>query len=90
MNDVVEETIREDNWWERLSEFADYADESDDSEKEEWIECPECHGKRLNKEALSYRIGPYSIADLAVYILFHIIFHYGLSQDVEYSSLAMQ
>ena len=65
MNDVVDETIREDNWWERLSEFADYADESDDSEKEEWIECPECHGKRLNKEALSYRIGKYNISDMA-------------------------
>ena len=30
-----------------------------------WEECPECHGKRLNQEALSYKIAGYSIADLA-------------------------
>ena len=34
-------------------------------EKDQWIVCPECQGKRLNKEALSYRIGSYSIADMS-------------------------
>lgn len=28
------------------------------------IECPDCSGGRLNKEALSYKIGDYNIADL--------------------------
>ena len=28
-------------------------------------ECPECHGQRLNREALSYRIGNKNIAELA-------------------------
>ena len=28
-------------------------------------ECPECHGQRLNKEALSYRIWDKNIAELA-------------------------
>lgn len=28
-------------------------------------ECPECHGQRLNREALSYRIGDKNIAELA-------------------------
>ena len=28
-------------------------------------ECPECHGKRLNREALSYRIGDKNIAELS-------------------------
>jgi excinuclease ABC subunit A len=28
-------------------------------------ECPECHGQRLNREALSYRVGDKNIAELA-------------------------
>jgi excinuclease ABC subunit A len=34
-------------------------------EKDQWTVCPECKGKRLSKEALSYRIGDYSIADMS-------------------------
>ena len=63
-NEEIDELIRQDNWWERLSEYSEYSDSSEE-EKEEWIECPECHGKRLSKEALSYRIAGYSISDLA-------------------------
>ena len=37
----------------------------EDEEKEEWIECPECHGKRLSKEALSYKLGNYTISDFS-------------------------
>lgn len=62
-NDEIDEMIRQDNWYEQLLELT--ADNDEAEEKEEWIECPECHGKRLNKEALSYRIGDYSISDLA-------------------------
>jgi len=29
------------------------------------VECPECHGQRLNREALSYRIGDKNISELA-------------------------
>ena len=57
----IDEAIREDNWWERLSEFAD----NEEDENEEWIVCPECQGKRLSKESLSYKFGKYSISDLA-------------------------
>ena len=47
--------------------------ESDDSaSSQKWAEqfmaeceCPECHGQRLNREALSYRIWDKNIADLA-------------------------
>ncbi len=59
--DEIDDAIREDNWWERLSEFSEDAEESD---KDEWVECPECHGLRLNKEARSYKFGKYSISDL--------------------------
>ncbi len=59
----IDEAIREDNWWERLSEYT--AEDEDEEEKEEFVVCPECKGKRLSKEALSYKLGPYSIADLS-------------------------
>ena len=62
-SEEFDEAIREDNWWERLSEYT--AEEDEEEEKEQWIECPECHGKRLSKEALSYKLGPYNISELA-------------------------
>ena len=37
----------------------------EEEEQEEYVVCPECHGKRLSKESLSYRLGKYSIADLS-------------------------
>ncbi|MBR0064302.1 MAG: excinuclease ABC subunit UvrA [Paludibacteraceae bacterium] len=59
----IDEAIREDNWWEELQALS--TPEEEEENKEEWCECPECHGKRLSKEALSYKIGPYNIAQLA-------------------------
>lgn len=67
-SEEVDEAIREENWWEQLQELlaiSDQSSEENEEEKEEWIECPECHGKRLSKEALSYRIGKYNIAELS-------------------------
>ena len=64
--DNIDEAIREENWWEQLQELSAVSEQSEeDEEKEEWIECPECHGKRLSKEALSYKLGEYNISDLA-------------------------
>ena len=65
MSELVDDAIREDNWWEKIMELSDFSDESEDSDKEEWIECPECHGLRLSKEARSYKFGRYTISDLA-------------------------
>ncbi len=67
---ALDDAIHDDNWYERLVELANASadipeNDSEDEEQEQWTECPECHGKRLNKEALSYRIADYSIADLA-------------------------
>lgn len=65
-SDEVDEAIRQDNWWELLtSEVNDANDENDENDAEEYVVCPECKGKRLSKESLSYRLGKYSIADLA-------------------------
>ena len=64
-SEAIDELIRQDNWYEQLMALTDTTDETDGNEKDEWYECPECHGKRLNREALSYRFGPYSIAQMA-------------------------
>ena len=66
-SDVFDEAIREENWWEQLQELSAVSDQNseEEEEKETYIVCPECQGKRLSKEALSYRIGKYSISDLA-------------------------
>lgn len=63
-NEEIDEAIRQDNWYEQLLEMTADTDE-DSAEKEEYIVCPDCHGKRLSQEALSYRLGRYNISDLA-------------------------
>ncbi|MBQ0153542.1 MAG: excinuclease ABC subunit UvrA [Bacteroidales bacterium] len=63
-DDALDEMIHEDNWFERLVE-ATHQDEDEQQEEEQWLICPECQGQRLNKEALSYRIGDKNIAELA-------------------------
>ena len=63
----IDEAIRQDNWWEEITGLVDdqTTGSEEDEEKEEWMVCPECHGKRLNKEALSYRLGKYPISELS-------------------------
>ena len=61
----IDEVIRQDDWLERIMEYTSELEEDEEKEKEEYILCPECGGKRLSKESLSYRLGPYSIADLS-------------------------
>ena len=68
----IDEAIQQDNWWEQLSQIAAETEEEEE-EKETYVECPECHGKRLSKEALSYRLGQYSIADLSAMDLDELI-----------------
>ena len=63
-DEQIDEAIRQDDWYEQLLEISDETEEETE-QKEEWIECPECHGMRLSKDALSYRFGPYNISDLA-------------------------
>jgi len=65
--DSLDEAIHSENWWEELTKLTNDAnDENDENDaKEEWTVCPECGGKRLNQEALSYRIGGKNIAELS-------------------------
>ena len=64
----IDKAIRQENWWEELQAVTGdglSVTGDEEEEKEEWVVCPECGGKRLSKEALSYRIGKYNIADLS-------------------------
>ena len=64
----IDEAIRQENWWEELQELSatnNQPSEEKEEEQEEWVVCPECGGKRLSKESLSYRIGKYNIADFS-------------------------
>ena len=61
----MDEIIMQDNWWEELkNEGEKNKEQGAKTDEEEWCVCPACQGKRLSKEALSYRLGGYSIADL--------------------------
>lgn len=65
-SEEIDDIIRQDNWYEQLLEMTAETDENEEEENAEvWCECPDCQGKRLNKEALSYRIGKYTISDLS-------------------------
>lgn len=61
--DEVDAIIRdEENWFEKL---VDYPVEDESDSDEVWSVCPECGGKRLNKEALSYKFAGKTIAELS-------------------------
>ena len=61
--DEVDAIIRdEENWFEKL---VDYPVEDETDSDEVWSVCPECGGKRLNKEALSYKFAGKTIAELS-------------------------
>lgn len=62
----IDDIIRDDdNWFKRLVDYPVQEEETETSEDNEWSVCPECGGKRLNKEALSYRFAGKSIAELS-------------------------
>ena len=58
---VLDEIIQDDQWYNKIQDF--YSQEEEESE--EMVECPECHGERLNKESRSYRFAGKSIVELA-------------------------
>ncbi len=62
LDDIVHDDT---DWYKRILEYVQQQEEQADTEESETIECPECHGKRLNREALSYRIADKTIADLS-------------------------
>ncbi|MGM9809479.1 MAG: hypothetical protein ACI30J_01235, partial [Paludibacteraceae bacterium] len=77
-DEMLEDVVHDADWYEKLVALANTTAAEDEEVltagetpatpeegEEQWTECPVCHGKRLNQEALSYKIAGYSIADLA-------------------------
>ena len=68
-DEVLEDVVHDADWYEKLVALANTTGSAEEdvasTEEEQWTECPVCHGKRLNQEALSYKIAGYSITDLA-------------------------
>ena len=67
IEEELDNIIRDDeNWYSRMLAYVQQGDEEKD-EKEEEIStvCPTCHGQRLNREALSFRIADKNIAELS-------------------------
>lgn len=61
-NDIVHD---ENDWYKRMVEYVTEQEEKENTDEEEWVVCPECRGKRLNREALSYQFAGRNIADMA-------------------------
>ena len=62
----VDEIIRdEDNWFARLVDYPVQEELEEEATNSECSVCPDCGGKRLNKEALSYRFAGKTIAELS-------------------------
>lgn len=67
-SEEVDAIIRDDDWWIKLQEVTGdglQVAEEEDVEENDWVVCPDCGGKRLNKEALSYKFAGKSIAELS-------------------------
>lgn len=63
---TMDDIIHNDNWLEQLLNLTAQSDDDESEEKaSEQIVCPECNGKRLNKEALSYYFYGKSIDQLS-------------------------
>ena len=66
----VDAIIRDDDWWIKLQAVTGdglqvTGDEEEETEENDWVVCPECGGKRLNKEALSYKFAGKTIDELS-------------------------
>lgn len=64
-DESMDDILKGDDWWERITQAATVDSEEDGDTQEERILCPVCEGKRLSREALSYRFMDKSIYDLA-------------------------
>ena len=62
----LDNIIKDDeNWYTRMLEYVQQPEDEKEVKEEVWCECPACHGQRLNREALSFRIADKNIAELS-------------------------
>lgn len=65
-NAQLDDIVHDDSdWYRRMLAYLQEQDEQKESDDEQLLVCPDCGGKRLNREALSYKIAGKSIADLS-------------------------
>ena len=62
LNDIIKD---DDNWYTRILEYMQQPEDEKEEKEEVWCECPACHGQRLHREALSFRIVDKNIAELS-------------------------
>lgn len=62
-SNTLDEIIHSDDWYKRLLEYT--PEEEDTTGTDERITCPDCAGKRLKLESLSFRFAGKNIAELA-------------------------
>lgn len=62
MSDIIHDDA---NWYNRMLSYIEQQQEDESETEVSWVECPVCHGQRLNREALSYRIVGKNIAELS-------------------------
>ena len=65
-DEELDNIIKDDeNWYTRILEYMQQPEDEKEEKEEVWCECPACHGQRLNREALSFRIADKNIAELS-------------------------
>ena len=62
LNDIIKD---DDTWYTRILEYMQQPEDEKEEKEEVWCECPACHGQRLHREALSFRIADKNIAELS-------------------------
>ena len=62
LNDIIKD---DENWYTRILEYMQQPEDEKEEKEEVWCECPACHGQRLHREALSFRIADKNIAELS-------------------------
>ena len=62
LNDIIKD---DENWYTRILEYMQQPEDEKEEKDEVWCECSACHGQRLNREALSFRIADKNIAELS-------------------------
>ena len=65
-DEELDNIIKDDeNWYTRILEYMQQPEDEKEEKEEVWCECPACHGQRLHREALSFRIADKNIAELS-------------------------
>ena len=65
-DEELDNIIKDDeNWYTRMLAYVQQDEDEKEEKEEQWIVCPACHGQRLSREALSFRIADKNIAELS-------------------------